>query len=256
MSANDVDGGNAGEDSRTQELKKRLIELEKEYLKKEILDELKSAGGAGGKSFTQNPAFLLLLGFLLTGVMGTWFTSFWQGRQQEVDRAQQARARALQQKYEAADQINKAVAEVYTATQVMLNPLIYQPPDEAMFDEAAFDKEVTERELYWKHSNRAWLVNSYTLKQKLAVNFKSEAALSLYDDIERHVLNVSFEFNDIMPMLKKDKLKALRGPRIAEAKEELLQRTNRPGGVRDKLGQLMRVLTEEIRSEENAGPGG
>lgn len=235
----------AGAGTEIAAVKKRLIELEKEYLKKEILDDLRGSLKQGGKGFWENPAVLLLLGFLLTGVVGTWFTAYWQSQQQAVQRIEQARERALQQKYEISDQINKAVAEIYTASQVMLNPLTYPPQNLK-----TFDQEINDREVFWKQANRAWLVSSQLLQQKLAVNFKSGEAGKLYGEIQESCLMVSFTFSDILPKLKKDKLRSLKDERVMQAREEILALTNRPGGIRDKTGQLMKVLADEIQSQE------
>lgn len=250
MSANEIDRpGLVEEDAGRAAVEKRLLGLEKEYLKKEILEELRGDSAGKGTSVTQNPAFLLLLGFLLTGVVGTWFTSFWQSRQQEIQRAQQVRERDLQQKYEVSDQINKAVAEIYTATNVMLNPLIYTPGTPRMLD-----KEIAEREVFWIQSIRAWLVNSQTLKQKLTTNFKSEKAQAIYGEILDNRKTVSIEFNNIMPELKRRKLRALKDAEVLEKRDKILALTNGPDGLMDKLERLMKVMTEEIQSEEGPGP--
>src|SRR5260370_3091088 len=155
----------------TQELKLKikevLGELQAESCKNDVLNELKEASKR--KSF-QHPAFLLFLGFFLTGVVGTWLTSHWQNRDQQKQQEQLAHERAILQKYDIADRITKAVSETYTAVHVMSHALSHRPKT---------DKDSAERQIFWSQAIRNCIPNSLLLPHKTAITFTHPTALSL-----------------------------------------------------------------------------
>lgn len=213
----------------------------KEAIKKEIVDELKNSQKGGLGSLAQHPAVLLLLGFILTTGVGTWFTYYWQDKQQINQREQQSHERALQQKYEFIEQTNRAVAELYTAANVILYLLSYN------LDAKSFDKELPEREVVWKQNVRSWLVTSRILQQRIAVNFKGDEAKKLYQEISEDSEDLSIYINEVLIELKKHGLNALTGEGVKKRKKHILEYTN---GIRDKTERLIAMLTQEVQAED------
>lgn len=223
-----------------QKLKEVLVELENESFKNEVLKELKEAAQKKSSAF-QHPAILLILGFLLTTGGGTWLTYYWQGQDQQKQRQELAHERAIQQKYEIADQINKAVAEAYTGTHVAL-ALLSSPKSKPG------DKQAAEREAYWNQTNRSWIPTSLVLQQKLSINFKGEKALSLYQQIIDEVENLIVDINENLAASKGARWQPLNATEIKE-------RTDSADAIREHTSQLLKLLVEEIHKEEKSGTG-
>lgn len=184
-----------------------------------------------------------MLGFFLTGVIGTLLTSQWQSIQQQKQQAQIARERALQQKLELAEQLNKAVAEYYTGTQVILYALFYGAADDS--------KGLAERETFWKQSLRSWIVSSRVLEQKLAVNFKQEQSSELYQKLVEDSEDTTIMINESLLKLKRRKWKKLDEKKMQKTREEIVKLTN---DIRKNTTQLLKLLVEEIHNEESATP--
>lgn len=211
----------------------------REKLKRELLADLR--GGEKERSKLTEQALLLFLTFLLTGVLGTWLTNFWQNRAQAKQQQEQARTRSLQQKYEIADQINKAVAEVYTGANVFLGILSYRQNPER------FESELAERLSYWRQANRNWIVTSLVLQQKLAVNFKSSEAAALYQEIMDKEESLVITFNRMLPAVEQSKGAASGDPEIEKSVDTVFRLVN---DMRDSTGVLMQIMVREIREEE------
>lgn len=222
-----------------QKIRAVLVDLEKESFKNEVLQELKEAKRGGG--FLNHPAVLLVLGFVLTGGVGTWLTSVWQSTEQQRQREQLAHEHALQQKYELTDQINKAVAEAYAGTQVMLHSLWYEGDK----------KEIAEREAYWNQARRNWIVNSLVLQQKLTINFKRDEDLLLYQKIVDEGEQMGVKIDRAVSILKRSNWKALDDKNVAVNRKQALDMAN---DMREHTKELLRSLVDDIHKDEGSEP--
>lgn len=238
MAANDLKGEAPPPAPLKEKLKETLAELEGESFKNAVLQELKEASRR--KSTFQHPAFLLFLGFLLTGVVGTWLTSYWQARAKENERAQLAHERAIQQKYDVADQINKAVSEAYAGAQVMIGVA-------ASGLAGADEKELAEQEAYWKQAARTSAINSWVLRQKLAVNFKNKEANDLYGEIIVETEDLNIIVREGVRAVRKNKGKPLGEQDI---KELLIMAES----IRQKTQRLLEIMMEETQRLEGVEP--
>jgi uncharacterized protein YktA (UPF0223 family) len=172
--------------------------------------------------------------------VGTWLTSFWQSREQEKQRQQLAHEHALEQKYDVIDQINKAAAEADTGAQVMVYLLIYGEGEKR-------EKVITERETYWSKARRNWLVNSQVLEQKLAINFKNDEALALYQSIKEESNETTYLINDTYEQLKSS---SWTNPEKDKVIDIRLQAISQIKSIQSKTKQLLKILVEEINKEE------
>lgn len=216
-----------------------LVELEDESLKYEVLQELKAA--KRGVGFLQHPAFLLALGFFLTGVVGTLLTSAWQNMQQHRQQEQVAREREIQKKYEVADQINKDVAEAYAGTQVMLHNLFY--------GREGTEKEMLEREAYWKQTRRTWIINSLILEQKLAITFKHNEDFLLYQKIVNEGESMGINIDQAVKILKQSNWRAIDNKDVVSMRKTALQQAD---NIRENTKELLKHLIEDIHLQENS----
>lgn len=237
-------------DELRQQLKDILVELENESFKNEVLKELKDASQKKPPGFWQHPAFLLVLGFFLTTVLGTWLTLFWQGRDQQKQREQLAHERSINQKYEVADQINKAVAEAYTATHVALHLLASELHN-------VRTKEDAGREVFWNQAIRAWIPTSLVLQQKLAVNFKDDAAAAEYqkiiDDMEQISVNINEGLGAVREKGSVRPNKKNVTDKTAAIQNKIKETTTLADGLRDRTAHLLKMLVDDIHVEESAG---
>lgn len=227
-------------------IKDALVELQAESFKNDVLSELKEA--ARKKPF-QHPAFLLILGFFLTGVVGTWLTSRWQSREQERQQRQIANQRAIQQKYDIADQINKAVSETYTAAQVMSHLIAARPINQK-------DTEAAERETFWNHAIRNWIPNSLLLQQRVAINFRDETAALDYKTIVTDTENMSSDINESLGVVKQTNWRALSKKDLDSYSKDIGDRKIRiltaADKIRDESEQLLRRLADDVHNDEQA----
>lgn len=218
---------------------------DRDALKEEILEEIRKEAAKKKPSFFQHPAVLLVIGFLLTGGVGTWLTSYWQSKEQAKQQAEQAHKRAVEQKYEVMEQLNKAVAEVYTAGHVIINLLSYdhRPQD--------FPKELTERDAFWKQARRNWSVASLVLEQKLSVHFKDDEAKKVYEKILEDGDSLSIALNNILPQLKDARWRRQKKNKaeMDAVRMESLELTN---NMRDNTTKLLGILTAKVKAQEQA----
>ena len=153
-----------------------LIDLERQELKKTILNELKPPKSKIG-SFAKHPAILLVLGFLLTTGLGTLLTSNWQSREWSRQQLQLAQQRKLDQKYALADDFNKAISETIASADDILNLF------KSDWDNQTLAKEEPERMAYWRQTSRNWRVASKIFITKLAAYFDDPQAKELFQEI-------------------------------------------------------------------------
>ncbi|HVG34239.1 MAG TPA: hypothetical protein VM911_14210 [Pyrinomonadaceae bacterium] len=198
------------------ELKYELLkDVEKEFLKREILKEL-DAAPKGDPSFFQRPGFkalagffqhsavLLFLGFLLTGVIGSALTSTWQNNSWIAQQSLLAKQRILDQKYELASTVAKAVGDTHAAPSSIL--VFFANEDTPESRQADLPKLVE----YWRQTHREWLVNHNVLLQKITVYIRDENARTNFEDIilERKQTNNSIvNLLEVMNKYKGDKFK-------------------------------------------------
>jgi hypothetical protein len=228
-------------------IKEILVELQDQSFKNDVLDQLKEASR---KKPLQHPAFLLILGFFLTGVVGTFLTARWQSREQERQQKQIAHQRAIQQKYDIADQINKAVSETYTAAQVISNLISDQKISKN-------DKQASERETFWNSANRNWIPNSLLLQQRVVINFNDATAIADYKEIVTDTENMSSYINESLAAVKETNWKALKKKERDDTSKQITDRRTRildfADKIRDKSEQLLRRLADDAHKDEQAG---
>lgn len=240
------------------EVKRRILaELkQQESLRKEILNDLSPKAKVA--RFFQHPAMLLVVGFFLTGVLGTGLTAYWQRKEAVRQQRVTARQLSIAQKYELANDIAKAVGDTHAAASGVMSEITIA--GERGIDAAA----LAERAKYWYDVKRAWLTNSDVYLQKLTVHFpanpkqaenknaedkqgKNKSARDLFEDVidERKKVN-----NKILNLLKElgdrgGQLNDAQGKTASEIVSEL--NATKHGTAR----KLMEALAAKIQEESN-----
>jgi|GEM_PF-6046969 len=225
-------------------LKQEIVtEIRKESFKKEILDEL---GAKGFWKAAQQPAALLLIGFVLTTILGGAVTFLWQSKanakqqernaqQHDFEQKQTSQQRMIQQKYDLTNEVANAVAGTTTAAQDILD---------------AWDRknkrDYPERIKYWQvEGSRKWRVAYKILIPKLSSTFRDARINSIFQEIidERDVLgNDIANLGEIQTRMG---WKGMQGDQdVKEFKKDALDRTNH---IQDKLVLLMKTMVDEIK---------
>ncbi len=180
-------------------IKEILQELkDKEYLKSEILKELKLPNDKKSLSnFIQHPLFLLFLGFILTGILGTWLTSFYQKRDWERQQQRLVRTDKAETKLQIINDLIKAVAENDASTrgiQLEVMFLTESNINKKIRTDSETEREISEAFKFTRNSYRKWLTDEALLEQKIKIYFRNPQITELFDNInkERHSAYVNF----------------------------------------------------------------
>ncbi|MDQ3805372.1 MAG: hypothetical protein M3416_16270 [Acidobacteriota bacterium] len=224
---------------------------ERESLKQEIAETLRAELSQGRKDFFQHPFFLLVIGFILTGIVGSWLTSLWKSREWENQQLHLSRQKAIEQKYAVIDKLTRAVAEAYIAVEDILHLAEF-----GWYDRAP-DEKAPERATKWSQASRAWRLNTEVLRLNIETDFKNPEAIIVFEEIDNDWSLVS---NDTVFI--RDALKAKGWAKIEagdtsegqdvykrkdEARQTLSQMSKR---TRDLTKLLLEEIQEEIRAPE------
>ena len=202
------------------ELKKRSA------LRDEILDELK--GKQRPSKFFGHPAVLLVIGFIFTSVLGASLSSYWQSRQWHRQQSLQARQRALEQKYQIANEVAQAVGEAYgpaagvlSAVQIEFGPLRRQ--------------ELKEKVPAWRQARQQLLAKSSALVQKLGTHFSVDPTSNHLEpkDARSHFLNIFYGIHRNYV-------------EIANLLEELEEKKGEKGKDKDRINSKAKSLLESL----------
>jgi hypothetical protein len=237
-------------DKEMQRLRASLLkELKKrESLKKDILDELKDKRKPS--KFFGHPAVLLVLGFIFTSVLGASFSSYWQSREWHRQQSLQAKQRALEQKYQIANEVAQAIGEAYgpaagviSAIQIEYTPLRQQ--------------ELKEKVPVWRQARQQFLIKSSALVQKLGTHFPVDTTATYNDpkDARSHFLNIFYaihrnyvELGNLLEELEEKKgEKGMEKDAINSKAKAILERMS---NLRDvETVKLMEILAGDIKKD-------
>jgi hypothetical protein len=220
-------------------------EINKDSVKDDALAKLKKRNwGELISKFFQHPAVLLVIGFAISGYIGTRITTNWQHQEWEKQQRRGLDFRGFDQKHEIIDEITKSVGEINAAAIAVVSPLGQRVSDKQLIrDEAEQIKD-------WRKASNEWGVKSTILKLKIATRIKSLKAAEMFHritDEERDiVVNVNLlqsklaESNLINNADKEKKNKA--GKRI----DDILDNIRMTG---ENLKQLVEAIAEEAKKD-------
>jgi hypothetical protein len=158
-------------------IREAVNEIQRDHLKRELLKEIRkeqrkfSFGKVAG-----HPAFLLFVGFILTGVIGTLVTSRWQKREWDRQQARLIQIRRIEQKEKIMEALTQAIADSNATEE---DVLIAFRPDWRTIDPRR--EEITkERIEAWRaQGGRTWRITKELLWNKLNFYFKDKASSQL-----------------------------------------------------------------------------
>jgi hypothetical protein len=176
--------------------------VEKEFLKKEIFDELTPKESKRWK-FLAHPALLLLIGFIFTTVLGTVFSSCWQNRQSSLEQDRLTRQAVIKQKYEIKDEVIKAVAETNTAAEDVLASYGWGPHDSRRRTDAP------ERLEKWQNASASWRTKSKILAENLSFRFNDPRILGILEQITTKRSDVGSRIQNLQRRLEESRGRVL-----------------------------------------------
>lgn len=236
--------------SHDSEIEKR----ERERLKNEIAAEVKNRlttqeilhdlnlKKSSRPSITQNPAFLLILGFILTTGLGTWLTSWWQSTEKARQDSASTKQRMIEQKQAIADDVNRAVAETKTAGEDLLTLFLFDEYPKLR------DKTMSENMDFFMRKSREWRVNSKILQQKVINRFRNKDASKKLNEIISIRASVGEDIRNLrLEVLDSKDWKIISNMDFRKRVRETLQKSEQ---MSQETVDLMRMMSDEIKEDE------
>lgn len=225
-------------DEEKKEMTRSVLEIIGiDSLKKEISEELRKEKHKVGEFF-KHPTILLLLGFILTTVLGTYLSVRYQNSEWKKQQIFLSKQRYTDEKQTIADEATKAVAETLSAGDDFLY----------LFTWETNDAEEANRQNNWKQTSSKWRNNFDAISQKLAVYFNGEVG-KLFREIKADRDNFSREIDNLIEAYNKDEKKIKAQVKTDKSNEEILKKINR---IREeKVNRLTKLMVEEILADRN-----
>lgn len=226
-----------------------LAELEKENFKKEIVNELQSTKSKSSlSSITKHPAVLLIIGFALTGFVGTWLASSWQKREWDRQQSRLVKIRGVDQKYVVIDETIKAMAENNSIIGEFLGYL-------SNAEDFKYSKKFDDYVIDYAKKREEWRASSSIIEQKLLIYFRNPQIHELYRQILKERLSMHIRLT-VMVGLYIDLKKAseTHGWNFKETLQMGEYKLHsdsvfRDLGYAEDLIELINLMTEEIRQD-------
>lgn len=160
-----------------QELKDELLEEAKKQddLRNEILKSLRIK--RGWRDLLSHPAILLIIGFVLTSVIGAFLTAYWQNKDKEKQNTQLIKQNKLANKSEIMNETSRLVFQTYVAASDMI--YLFQNGEMPEIRE----KILLERLEHWQKTSREWREKSPVLEKKMRNHFRNDEIFKFFNEI-------------------------------------------------------------------------
>jgi hypothetical protein len=151
-------------------------EMRKDALKEQAAEKLtKLTWAQFFSNLSTQPAVLLVLGFALTGLVGTFITGRWQKAEWDRQQTRLVEIQGINLKYQIIDDVTKLIGERNAAALAIVVPLLGGDKDLALIL-----KEEEEPIKNWQKVSHDWRANSQILRLKIAVHIQDAKAGELF----------------------------------------------------------------------------
>ena len=157
-------------------------DLQRDQLKIELPEEIRSKKEKTSLStFASHPAFLLIIGFIFTGIIGTLITSKWQKSEWDRQQARLVHIRRIDQKEKLMEELVQSVADSNATEEDVLNAF----SDEWRPRDPQREKITEERlEAWQKQGGRTWRIAVDMIRSKLNFYFtRKDELLTIFNRI-------------------------------------------------------------------------
>ena len=223
-------------------------DLQRDQLKAELLEEIRSKKEKTSFStFASHPAFLLIIGFIFTGIVGSLITFKWQRAEWNRQQARLVHIRRIEQKEKLMDELVQSIADSNATEEDVLNAF----SDEWRPKDPRREKITEERlEAWQKQGGRTWRIAVDMIRSKLNFYFKrKEELLTIFNRI------LGRRDNDIVPAIYGLKADYERDKNI-EGVPSFMARNKQVRSMieetRKDLRQMIAIILGEIQSEIEA----
>ena len=212
----------------------------RELLKTEILNELTNRKKA---PWLTHPILLLLIGFAMTGVLGSWLTSQWQHRQWAREQRELRRSTDIEVKRQLLNDVTKAAIQCRALVDTVLLQQIFTDETEAKPDFQPLDDAIRK----YRANHDKCYGDIEVLEQTIAIYYRSPQIVTLFSDLQREVHGADFNLNFFLIEYDQDK-------NIIFAKRDFTGRILKTAGENKKeftntLKQLVGVMNVEIQED-------
>ena len=220
-------------------------DLQRDQLKIELLEEIRSKKEKTSFStFASHPAFLLIIGFIFTGIIGTLITSRWQKSEWDRQQARLVHIKRIDQKEKLMEELVQSVADSNATEEDVLNAF----SDEWRPRDPQRGKITEERlEAWQKQGGRTWRIAVDIIRSKLTIYFtRKDDLLAIFQ------LILDRRDKEIVPAiygLKADyeRDKDVEGvPSFMDRNEKVRSLVEE---TRKDLQQMIAIILEEIQRE-------
>jgi hypothetical protein len=220
-------------------------DLQRDQLKIKLLEEIRSKKEKiSFSTFASHPAFLLVIGFIFTGIIGTLITSKWQNSEWDRQQARLVHIRRIDQKEKLMEELVQSVADSNATEEDVLNAF----SDEWRPGDPRREQITQERlEAWQKQGGRSWRIAVDMIRSKLNFYFTGKAELlKIFDRI------LLRRDNDIVPAIYRLKADYQKDKNI-RADYSFMTRTEqvRPmiEETRKDVQQMLVIILGEIQGE-------
>jgi hypothetical protein len=221
-----------------------LTELRnRESLKTAILNELTSRKRA---QWLTHPIILLLIGFIMTGVLGSWLTSRWQHRQWAREQRELRRSNDIEVKRQLLNDITKGTIQCRAVVDAVLLQQIFTTETEAKPDFQALDDAIKK----YRANHQTCYGDIEVLEQTVAIYYRSPQIATLFSDLQGELHGLDFNLNFFLIDYDQDK-------NIIFTKRDFMKKILETAGTNKKeftntLKQLVAVMNSEIQEDITA----
>lgn len=152
-----------------------VSEMRKDALREQAAKKLNRSWAQILSNIFTQPAVLLVLGFALTGLVGTFITGRWQKAEWDRQQTRLIEIQGVNLKYQIIDDVTKLIGERNAAALAIVVPLLGSDKDLDLII-----KEEQEPIKNWQKVSHDWRANSQILRLKIAVHIQDPKASELF----------------------------------------------------------------------------
>jgi hypothetical protein len=232
------------EQHEKQALKKEILEeLKRRESIKEILRELQPQNQKRFSDLLRHPILLLVLGFLFTGVIGAWLTSYWKTKEWDY---QQKRLRYINQaealvkrKTEIRDEVRKDTETVLSAHSEIVALILAEANTNTR------SKDMQERITRWQQSVDQWNTNLGKLRQTISSDFSTPTCLQTLEQSGKQLAIIVGNIKYVI-----DGMKSANWRMTAASFQDITTIKNLLRQTQDAVRELLAIMAREIQAVE------
>jgi hypothetical protein len=222
-----------------------LEELRKDALKKEIISELKPAVMKYSVwQYAQNPVSLLLLGFVLTGVLGAGLTSYWKNKEWDYQQKRLAQIHSAEQKIkhknEIRDDVRKQVDDTLNADLSVLNLILSEGGAQNRNHDLSDDRA------HWEQITETWQVNYHRILQNVSTVFNDPEAKKTFQEIMSKKKVIKINIASVLAGMEQNNWK-IDTETYKNVRTIMVLATD----TREELARLLEIMAREIQTEDH-----